>query len=415
MDQPSSTTRRLIILGSTGSIGTQTLQVVNTINTLHDNGNWPWRFQITGLAAGSNTTLLAQQAQQYAVDSVALNQGSIPASLNTARAYQGPDAAEQLVSNTPCDLVVSAIVGVAGLGATLKAVSQGTPVALANKETLVAAGELIVPLAKQTGAHLLPVDSEHAAIWQCLASASGQNQLVPPCTLGNEISRIVLTASGGPFRTLTRDAVYNATPAQALNHPTWSMGAKVTIDSASLTNKALEIIEAHWLFGLGADRISAIVHPQSIVHSFVEFADGSVIAQLGAPDMRCPIQVALTWPQRASQRASNRLDLATLNNLDFEPPDFDRFPALNLACRVIQCQGTSGAIFNAANEIAVEAFLKETIAFGYIPELTSLVMDQIPATPIKSLDDVLNADRQARACAKDLLACPSVGPRKTTS
>jgi 1-deoxy-D-xylulose-5-phosphate reductoisomerase len=283
-------------------------------------------------------------------------------------------------------------------------------IGLANKETLVAAGEWVTPLVRQHNVELIPVDSEHSAIFQCLEASRAVPGPGAPgpgvpgrdagaAGLGDEpargVKRIVLTASGGPFREASKQQIENATVAEALNHPTWNMGPKITIDSATMMNKALEIIEAHWLFGLPSEQIEVIVHPQSIVHSFVEFEDNSVLAQLGPPDMRTPIQYALTWPDRPTG-CSRALDWPTLSKLDFEPPDLARFPALRLAYDVVDAGGTAGATFNAANEAAVAAFLDGRIRFGRIVELVAEALAAFPAVPVQSLDCVYDADRQAR-------------------
>lgn len=378
MNDHHSQPRRLILLGSTGSIGVSTLDVVRHL------GN---RYRIVGLAAGSRADLLAQQARDFHVQHVAIADQSAAGALRQScpdlHIHSGPDAALALVQSTPADLLVGAMVGAAGLPATIAAIERGLTIALANKETLVAAGELVVPLAHKYKVDLLPVDSEHSAIFQCLAGKA------------NPIKRIVLTASGGPFRNHSKQAIENATVADALNHPTWNMGRKISIDSATMMNKALEIIEAHWLFGLRADQIQVIIHPQSIAHSFVEFADHSILAQLGTPDMRTPIQYALTWPDRLSG-ASHPLDWASLSQLDFQQPDFERFGALKLAYRVIESGGTSGAVLNAANEVAVQAFLEHRIGFGRITELAGEALDAIRPVPVKDLKTVLQADGAAR-------------------
>jgi 1-deoxy-D-xylulose-5-phosphate reductoisomerase len=292
----------------------------------------------------------------------------------------------------PGDLVLSAIVGSAGLPATIAAIEMGCDIALANKETLVAAGELVMPLVRQRGVNLLPVDSEHSAIFQCLQAGRSVN----------EVARLVLTASGGPFRTWPADRVENASVEQTLDHPTWDMGPKVTVDSASLMNKALEVVEAHWLFDMPADQIAVVVHPQSIVHSFVEFIDGSVVAQLSPPDMKSPIQYALSWPARLDGCART-MDWQKASSLDFEPVDHDRFPALGLAWRVIETGGTAGAIFNAANEVAVAAFLDRRTSFGMITRLVERAMNAIEAVPVQELDDIHRADQAARAEVARLL------------
>lgn len=399
--------RRIIILGSTGSIGTQTLDVVQALNAAHAQGTSDHSYQVVGMAAGGNAELLREQARRFQVTNLALGIDELSASAQAwasqAGVLVGPDAAQRLVQTVECDVVVSAIVGVAGLAATLSAVKLGRDVALANKETLVAAGALVVPAAVASGSRLLPVDSEHAGAWQALACVGCVGpgvrdlSLAPPMHLDTRVRKLTLTASGGPFRTATREEIENATPAQALKHPTWSMGKKVTIDSASLMNKALELIEAHWLFGLSPDRLDAIVHPQSLVHALVEYCDGSVLAQLGAADMRCPIQIALTWPGR-SPGAAKRLDPMSLRTLDFTPPDHDRFPALRLAYQVMEKGGTAGAILNAANEAAVRLFLQpgSTLKFGQITRLASEALEQVPVRPLTSLEDCLQADAMAR-------------------
>ncbi|MEX2672085.1 MAG: 1-deoxy-D-xylulose-5-phosphate reductoisomerase [Phycisphaeraceae bacterium] len=382
-DASAADPRRLIILGSTGSIGTNTLDVVNRLNG---------RFRVEALAAGANADLLTQQADQFGVTRLAMADEAaaegVRSRLPGAQVHAGEQAAEQLVEETDADMLVAAIVGAAGLPATIAGIRKGMHVALANKETLVAAGELVMPLVREHKVSLLPVDSEHSAIFQCLQTgADGQNS--------RAIKRIVLTASGGPFRHRTAEEIRNATVEQALNHPTWSMGRKISIDSATMMNKALEIIEAHWLFELSADQIGVIVHPQSIAHSFVEFADHSILAQLGSPDMRTPIQYALTYPDRAVG-SGEPLDWTALSQLDFEQPDFQRFPALNLAYRVIETGGTSGAILNAANEEAVYAFLDRLIPFGAIVDLAAQALDQLEVEPATNLATIHRADRAAR-------------------
>ncbi len=394
---------RLIVLGSTGSIGTQTLAVVEHLNALHARGTWPTRYNVVGLAGGKNVDLLKKQAGTLRVRDTAIGifedpiVGSMETSGRTPRGEQtvgyGPEAATRLVRRVDCDLVVAAMSGSAGLPATLAAVELGRDVALANKETLVAAGELVTAAARKSGSRLLPVDSEHSGVWQCLGAK--HEPAAPPLPLGDDIRRVVLTASGGPFRAWTREQMDRATPEQALRHPTWSMGRKVTIDSASLMNKALEVIEARWLFGLDADRIAVLIHPQSIVHAMVEFADGSVLAQLGAPDMKTPIRHALTWPRRAPASGST-LNWRELSRLDFDEPDAAQFPALGLAYRAIRDGGTCGAVLNAANEAAVEAFLAGRIPFTHIARLTEQAMDRVPTGACRSLDDVLAGDRRAR-------------------
>ncbi len=387
--------RRVIVLGSTGSIGVQTLEAIAHLNTLYNEGKATQRFQIVGLSAGSNHEKLIEQAQSHCVKDIAIEtlvDNTIDQSNINLRL--GPIASRRLVEEVECDLVVGAIVGIAGLDSLLRAIELGIDVALANKETLVAAGSLVIEAARKSGARILPVDSEHAGVWQCLQSLSSQHYC-PPMQAPASIERVVLTASGGPFRTKTRQDIADAKLEDALNHPNWSMGAKVTIDSATLMNKALELIEAHWLFGLSADQLSAVIHPQSIIHAFVERTDSSVIAQLGAPDMRCPIQHALTSPIHSTGCAT-KLDVTKLGSLEFIEIDPDRFPAINLAMNAIQLGGSAGAILNAANEQAVCAFMNNQLQFGMIDQLVSRVLSESPCSQINSLDDVYAADETAR-------------------
>lgn len=397
--------RRVIILGSTGSIGTQALDVIRAANARHDaaseaaRASLP-RFEVVGLAAGANTTLLAAQAREWNVRDLACarerpDAHTLPAG---ARVRAGAESARALVQDVACDIVVAAIVGSAGLSATLEAVEQGRAIALANKETLVAAGELVVQRARARGATLLPVDSEHAALFQLL-----RTQAVPPLLADDavhaQLSRVLLTASGGPFRTWTRDQIEQASPAQAIKHPTWSMGAKVTIDSAGLMNKSLELIEAHWLFGVPAEKLDAIVHPQSIVHAIAEWTDGSATAQLAKPDMRLPIHRALHYRDafaHTSESACERVDWKSLSRLDFEQPDPVRFPAITFAHRVMRAGGTAGAIMNAANEEAVASFLRGGLAFGAIARLVTQAMEDVSPAPVRSLADVHDAEAVTR-------------------
>jgi len=411
---PRHGTKRVILLGSTGSIGAQTEAVVAHLAQLAALRSEAPPLEIVGLASGSNAGALVDQARRLGVRNIAMVRDEAGEAAAAARASGftlrvGTDAAAQLVRDVDADLIVCAVVGVAGLAPTIAAIDKGVDVATANKETLVAAGEIVVKRARSAGAALLPVDSEHAGVWQCLPGRPA-----PPLTLDASVRRVILTASGGPFRNTPGDVVYNATPEQALNHPTWSMGAKVTIDCASLTNKGLELIEAHWLFGIGTDRLDVLVHPQSVVHAFVEFADGAFTAQLGAPDMRCPIQHALLWPA-IDDGASAKLDVQSLGALSFEPPDYDRFPALRTALRVIDMGGASGAIFNAANERAVEAFLKGAIPFGRIPELAVGALDAIVGDrrqpPLRDINDALEADVQARRFVEQEMAQTGHHPR----
>ncbi|MCB9852949.1 MAG: 1-deoxy-D-xylulose-5-phosphate reductoisomerase [Phycisphaerales bacterium] len=342
--------KRMIILGSTGSIGESALDVA-----AHLGGD----YRVVGLAACRSWERMAEQVEAFRPAAVAMSDEAAAARLaarlsesgTTTDILSGPDAMRRLVEELDADFVLSAIVGVAGLDSTLAAVKRGLTVGLANKESLVVAGQLMVDAAAASGAKLIPVDSEHSAIYQSLHS--GRHE---------EIERILLTASGGPFRTWTYEAMRKATLEGALKHPTWDMGPKITIDSATMMNKALEIIEARWLFDISADRIEVVIHPESIIHSMVAFHDGSIVAQMGTPDMRTPIQYAMTYPHRIA-RAGDRLDFSKLERMHFEPPDVERFPALRLGHEVARTGGTAGAAFNAANEAAVAMFRAGKIGF----------------------------------------------------
>ena len=342
--------QRVIILGSTGSIGCNALDVLDRMRD---------EWEVVGLAAGSQAELLAEQARRFRPEAVALTDpGRVP-DLRRELPYQptvytGDEALADLVSNVDCDCVISAVVGAVGLTGTMRAVEMGRRLALANKEPLVLAGALLMPLARMTGAAIIPVDSEHSAIFQALQA--GRHE---------DIHRIFLTASGGPFRNYTLEQMERVTVEDTLRHPTWNMGPKITIDSATMMNKALEIVEARWLFDVSADKIEVVIHPESIVHSLVEFRDGSTIAQLSTPDMRTPIQYALTYPQRR-ECPTARLDLHTLGALTFEPPDEERFPALRLGHEVAARGGTAGAVLNAGNEAAVQMFREGLIPFAEI-------------------------------------------------
>lgn len=388
MPEPSAapTSRRLIVLGSTGSIGTSAMDV---LRSWRDRGG-P-RFEVVGLAAHSNAQRLAEQAAEFGVGHVALADPTASAAPHGRRCFTGATAARDLIEATarPGDLVLAAMVGAAGIEPTLAAINAGCDVALANKETLVAAGELVMRRVRERGVKLLPVDSEHSGVMQCLGQRSNA-----------EVARIVLTASGGPFRTWTRERMGSITLADALHHPTWTMGRKVTIDSATMMNKGLELLEAHWLFGVGADRLSAVVHPQSMVHAMVEFVDGSVIAQVSPPDMRLPIQVALAYPSRVAG-PTRRVDWANLGSFQFEPIDGARFPGPGLALRAIGRGGTSGATLNAANEVAVQAFIDGRLPFLAIADLVAECLEALPKGDAQRLDQVLEADANARAwCAQ---------------
>jgi 1-deoxy-D-xylulose-5-phosphate reductoisomerase len=374
-----NTVKRLAVLGSTGSIGQQTLDVVRAL---------PHRFHIVGLAAGKNTELLAKQIDEFKPRLV-YHQGESPQTRLSDTEYELLSP-EDIARHPQVDTVVIAISGNSGLGSTLAAVKAGKNVALANKESLVMAGELIINEAKLNSARVLPVDSEHSAIWQCL---NGENQ---------EAARIILTASGGPFRNYSTEQLKGVTPGQALNHPSWQMGKKVTIDSATLMNKGLEIIEAHWLFNIPFENIEVLIHPQSIIHSMVEFTDGSIKAQLSYPDMRLPIQYALSYPERLPNPNLPRLDWKQISSLTFEPPDPDTFPCLKLAVEAGIRGGTCPAVLCAADEIAVELFLSQRIKFVDIARLVEKVLEQHKVIANPGLDEIIAADTWAREKARQL-------------
>ena len=390
---PARRSGRIIVLGSTGSIGVNTLAVIK-----HLRADCGVDYRVVGLAAGRQTRLLAEQAADFAVDHVAISQpdGEDERELDGVKqVLRVPKAALELVEAIarPGDLVIGAIVGAAGVEPCLAAVRRGCDLGLANKEALVAAGPIVMAAARDSGARIIPIDSEHSAIFQCLQAGRRRE----------EVAGLILTASGGPFREWDVERMRQASVEEALNHPTWSMGRKVTIDSASLMNKALELIEARWLFEMEAKQLNAIIHPQSIVHSFVEFIDHSVIAQLSPPDMKLPIQYALTWPDRCSGCA-DRTDFTAFSDLIFEPIDHQKFPAINTALEVIGGPDSAGAIFNAANEIAVEAFLERRISFGAILDSIRTTLERCNQGPIRSLEDVWDADREARRVAAECLA-----------
>lgn len=374
------TPRSIAVFGSTGSIGRNTLEVIRSA---------PDRFRVVALSAHSRLEELAAQAREFqprwivASDTQAAAEFGQPAGLK-GQWLVGPEHLERIAGESEVDTVVAAIVGSAGLSSTLAAIEAGKRVALANKETMVVAGELAMRRAAERGAQILPVDSEHSAIFQALQAGSI-----------DQVKRILLTASGGPFRTWTLDQMRGATLDQALAHPNWRMGAKITIDSATMMNKALEIIEARWLFGIDAGRIEVLVHPQSIVHSLVEYVDGNVLAQLGAPDMKIPIQYALTFPQRC-KGPTLPLDLCRIGTLTFEPPDLERFPALGLGAEVAHRGGTTGAVLNAANEVAVERFQRSEIRYTDIAAACRHVLDQHDFEPQPTLETLMRLDRWAR-------------------
>lgn len=379
--------KRIAVLGSTGSIGTQTLDVVR---------HHPDRFEVVALAAGSRIDLLVEQALEFQPKGVAVADESLAEEARrrlpeSIAVWGGEAGLIEAAAGEETDTVVSAIVGIAGLKPTLAAVRAGIPVALANKESLVAAGHLVMAAAAAKGVPVVPVDSEHSALFQCLNGESMKT-----------VDKLVLTASGGAFRDRRREELADVTPAEALRHPNWNMGAKVTVDSATLANKGLEVMEARWLFDVSYDKIDVLLHDESVIHSMVQFADGSVMAQLGTPDMRLPIQYALTWPERLDSPAS-RLDLAAIGSLRFRRADFDRFPMLRLAYEAGRAGGTLPAVFNAANEMAVQLFMQERIAFLDIERITERVMDAHAPVSDPDLDGVLAADAWARQAALNLL------------
>ena len=379
--------KRLAILGSTGSIGTQTLQVVESN---------PGLFSVELLTANNNVELLVAQALKFNPNAVVIAnkdkylQVKEALSEKDIKVFAGEESIAQAVTMSTIDIVVTAMVGYSGLLPTVRAMEAGKTIALANKETLVVAGELIMAMQKKYKCAILPVDSEHSAIFQCLVGE------------GSPIEKILLTASGGPFRGMKRKDMAGIKAADALKHPTWKMGPKVTIDSASLMNKGFESMEAKWLFGVQPDQIKVVVHPQSIVHSMVQFEDGSIKAQLGVHDMRLPIQYALTYPQRVKS-CFDRVDFAALGHLDFEDPDIETFRNLSLAFEAMDKGGNMPAILNAANEIAVAAFLKDGISFLGMSDLISEVMGRVAFIRTPGLDDYAATDREARAVARDLI------------
>lgn len=377
--------REISILGSTGSIGTQALAVA----ALH-----PERFRVGALVAGSNAQLLFEQVRRFRPRMAGLvtKPAELPEDVKFCDWVFGEDCCRVAATLPEVDDVLVAVVGFAGLSSVLDALSEGKRVLLANKEALVAGGSLVMAAAKEAGQPLLPVDSEHSAIFQCLRAADG-----------NAPDRIILTASGGPFRTWDPAQIANATVSQALKHPNWAMGRKITIDSATMMNKALEVIEARWLFDLPPEKIDVLIHPQSIIHSMVEFADGAVLAQLGIPDMRLPILYAMSYPERLPTGA-DRLDLAKLGTMTFEEADIARFPGLQLAYDTLRAGGTACAMLNAANEVAVEAFLQERITFGGITRTIRETLAKIPVRPVRTLEDIADADAQARRTAHALVA-----------
>ncbi len=382
----------LTILGSTGSIGTSTLDVV---------ARHPERYRVVALTAHSQVALLFKQCQQFLPDYAVLLSETAAAQLRTllreaglrTEVLVGTDALQQVATLPEVDAVMAAIVGAAGMPATLAAAQAGKKILLANKETLVLAGHLFMEAVRASGCALLPIDSEHNAIFQSLPRGYDGN------LAGHGVRRILLTASGGPFRNTPLSELQNVTPEQACAHPNWVMGRKISVDSASMMNKGLEVIEAHWLFNASADDIQVVVHPQSVIHSLVEYVDGSVLAQLGNPDMRTPIAYGLAYPERIDSGVAS-LDLFKVATLNFAPPDFVRFPCLSLAYQALRAAGTAPAMLNAANEVAVAAFLDCKIPFLAIPRVIAEVLDVLAVVEVTSLDVVLQADAEARRVAQ---------------
>lgn len=381
--------KNIVILGSTGSIGRQTLAVIRSL---------PGRFNVTGLAAGKNWRLLADQIREFQPQAAVLSGQSelslLRAELAPAKKPElglGREGMEALASMSEADLIVVAVTGTSGIFPTIAALRAGKDIALANKETMVAAGQLVTALSAQKQASIYPVDSEHSAVWQCL---NGNNL--------DEVEKIILTASGGPFRGFSAKDMESVTVEMALRHPNWNMGRKVTIDSATLMNKGLEVIEAKWLFGVDYSQIEVVVHPQSIIHSAVEYRDGSIIAQMGTPDMRLPIQYALTYPERMNG-AVPRLKMTDLKGLTFEAPDVERFPSLQLAFEAGRAGGTMPAVMNAANEEAVDSFLKGVLSFKNIPVAVEGVMLAHKTVATPDLEDIVEADLRAREMAEQII------------
>lgn len=376
---------RVAVLGSTGSIGRSALDVIR---------RHPDRFEVTVLAANGSVGRLAEQAERHRPDLVVVcDEQAFERCADPGPEWcSGRERMVEAVARSDVDVVVNALVGFAGLEPSLRALEAGKRLALANKESLVAGGPLMARALESGGGQLVPIDSEHSAILQCLAGAPMRS-----------VARVILTASGGPFRGWEAERIAAAGPRDALKHPTWNMGAKITIDSATLANKALEVVEAHFLYDLSYDRIGAVVHPQSIIHSMVEFADGSVMAQMGFPTMELPILYALTFPERVADRALRTFDPTSLPDLTFEEIDRDAFPLFDLGCEAGITGGTAPACFNAANEVAVAAFLEEKIPFHGMAAVVAGALDRMTVSEIESLDDVLAADREARRITEELV------------
>jgi 1-deoxy-D-xylulose-5-phosphate reductoisomerase len=381
--------KRIALLGSTGSIGTQTLDVIRS---------HPDSFTAEVLTAHNNATLLIEQAREFLPNAVVIGDASSYQTVKEAlsnldiKVYAGYDSIVQVVQMDTIDMVVTALVGYSGLKPTIAAIKAGKPIGLANKETLVVAGELITELAATNSVNIYPIDSEHSAIFQCMQGE-----------WHNPIEKIYLTASGGPFRGKKRHELESVTREQALRHPNWTMGAKITIDSASMMNKGLEMIEARWLFSLEPEQVDVIVHPQSIIHSIVQFRDGSMKAQMGLPDMKLPIQFAMGYPNRLPSDFP-RFDFLRYPQLTFEPPDYETFRCLELASSAMKKNGNAPCVLNAANEVAVQAFLEDRIGFLDIAEVIGECMERIPFRPSPALDDYIASDFEARKAASEMIA-----------
>lgn len=377
--------KNIVILGSTGSIGTQTLEVVE---------RFPEQFRVLALTAGSNIELLEEQSKKFQPELIVVKNEEDAKKLASKGIAQeilfGMDGLKVAATHSQAEMVVVSLVGSVGVLPTLYALEAGKQIALANKETLVAAGEIVMAKAKEKKIKIIPIDSEHSAIFQALQA--GQRK---------ELQKIIITASGGPFRQFTLEEMQNVTPQQALKHPNWAMGGKITIDSATLMNKGFEVIEAKWLFHMPLDKIEVVVHPQSIIHSLVEFCDTSVLAQLGLPDMKVPIQYALTYPERMPNQLPS-LDLAKIGQITFEEPDLERFPCLKYAYEALKIGGTMPTVLNAANEIAVYSFLRGELNFGSIPKLLEKVMEQHQVITQPVIGDILEVDNWARKIAQNL-------------
>ncbi len=378
--------KKVLILGSTGSIGVNALSVIR---------KFPDRFSVAGLTVNSNISTLSEQIEEFNPEFVVINDQSkakeLAKNLNRKiKIISSENGLVEAAKKYDYDILIGAIVGFAGLSPTLEAIKRGKRIALANKETLVVAGEIVTRLVAENSAEIIPVDSEHSAIYQCLV---GENL--------NEVEKLILTASGGPFLNKEKSFFDNATVNEALNHPNWKMGSKITIDSATMMNKGLEVIEAHWLFGLPVDKISVVIHPQSIIHSMVQFVDGSIKAQLGLPDMKLPIQYALTFPERLSNDFE-RTNLPLINNLTFFEPDFNKFECLKLAYQALNTGGTSPCILNAANEIAVEKFLNGDIKFSEIPKMINKALDKVENHSNPDIETIIECDKLTREFVNNL-------------